>query len=295
MTGARPTGAKSYLKMKTFLITGVSRGLGRAFAEAALAAGHRVVGTVRHEVASVDFERIDPRRAKAVILDVTNFAAIEPIVADIEREVGAIDVLINNAGYGHEGILEESPLDALLRQFEVNVFGAVAMIKAVLPGMRVRRRGHIINISSMAGLAALPGIAYYTGSKFALEGISEVLSKEVRDFGIHVTAIAPGSFRTAWAGTSMVRSNRSISDYDTLFDPIRRTRENKSGRQTGDPAKAAKVLLDLVEAENPPMHLVLGVDAVRLVRDRAEAFLAELDAWEAVSLSTEYNEVEVVQ
>jgi NAD(P)-dependent dehydrogenase (short-subunit alcohol dehydrogenase family) len=281
--------------MKTFLITGVSQGLGRAFAEAALAAGHRVVGTVRHEVASVDFERIDPRRAKAVILDVTNFAAIEPVVADIEREVGAIDVLINNAGYGHEGILEESPLDALLRQFEVNVFGAVAVIKAVLPGMRVRRRGHIINISSMAGLAALPGIAYYTGSKFALEGISEVLSKEVREFGIHVTAIAPGSFRTAWAGSSMVRSDRSISDYDALFDPIRRARETKSGRQMGDPAKAAKVLLDLVEAENPPVHLILGVDALRLVRDRAAAFLAELDAWEAVSLSTEYSEVEAVQ
>jgi NAD(P)-dependent dehydrogenase (short-subunit alcohol dehydrogenase family) len=281
--------------MKTFLITGVSQGLGRAFAEAALAAGHRVVGTVRHEVPLIDFETIDPQRAKAVILDVTNFAAIEPLVADIEREVGAIDVLINNAGYGHEGILEESPLDALVRQFEVNVFGAVAMIKAVLPGMRARRRGHIINISSMAGLVALPGIAYYTGSKFALEGISEVLSKEVRDFGIRVTAIAPGSFRTAWAGTSMVRSDRSISDYDTLFDPIRRTRENRSGRQMGDPAKAAKVLLDLVEAENPPLHLVLGVDAVRLVRDRAEAFLAELDAWEAVSFSTEYSEVEVVQ
>jgi NAD(P)-dependent dehydrogenase (short-subunit alcohol dehydrogenase family) len=281
--------------MKTFLITGVSQGLGRAFAEAALAAGHRVVGTVRHEVALVDFEAIEPQRAKAVILDVTNFAAIELVVADIEHEVGAIDVLVNNAGYGHEGILEESPLDALLRQFEVNVFGAVAMIKAVLPGMRARRRGHIINISSMAGLAALPGIAYYTGSKFALEGISEVLSKEVRDFGIRVTAIAPGSFRTAWAGTSMVRSDRSISDYDTLFDPIRRTREIKSGRQMGDPAKAAKVLLDLVEAENPPMHLVLGADAVRLVRDRAEALLAELDAWEAVSLSTEYNEIEVVQ
>jgi NAD(P)-dependent dehydrogenase (short-subunit alcohol dehydrogenase family) len=281
--------------MKTFLITGVSQGLGRAFAEAALAAGHRVVGTVRHEVALIDFEAIDPQRAKAVILDVTNFAAIEPVVADIEREVGAIDVLINNAGYGHEGILEESPLDALLRQFEVNVFGAVAMIKAVLPGMRVRRRGHIINISSMAGLAALPGIAYYTGSKFALEGISEVLSKEVRDFGIHVTAIAPGSFRTAWAGSSMVRSERSIHDYDALFEPIRKAREKKSGRQMGDPAKAAKVLLDLVEAENPPVHLILGIDALRLVRDRAAAFLAELDTWEAVSLSTEYSEAEAVQ
>jgi NAD(P)-dependent dehydrogenase (short-subunit alcohol dehydrogenase family) len=121
-----------------------------------------------------------------------------------------------------------------------------------------------------------------------------VLSKEVRDFGVRVTAIAPGSFRTAWAGKSMVRSERSIPDYDTLFDPIRRARENKSGRQTGDPAKAAQVLVDLVEAEDPPIHLVLGADALRLVRERTRDFLAELDAWESVSLSTEYGEAEAV-
>jgi NAD(P)-dependent dehydrogenase (short-subunit alcohol dehydrogenase family) len=283
------------MSTRTFLITGVSQGLGRAFAEAALASGHLVAGTVRDHQAVDDFQAIAPGRAKAVVLDVTNFDAIGPAVEESEIQLGPIDVLVNNAGYGHEGTLEESPLDALFRQFDVNVFGAVAMIKAVLPGMRARRRGHIINISSMAGLAALPGIAYYSGSKFALEGISEVLSKEVRDFGVRVTAIAPGSFRTAWAGKSMVRSERSIPDYDTLFDPIRRARENKSGRQTGDPAKAAKVLVDLVEAEDPPIHLVLGADALRLVRDRARAFLAELDAWESVSLSTEYGEAEAVQ
>ena len=277
------------MSKKTFLITGVSQGLGRAFAVAALAAGHRVVGTVRQEAARMDFERLDSQRARAVVLDVTDFTAIGPVVAAIEREVGAIDVLVNNAGYGHEGILEESPLDALLHQFDVNVFGAVGMIKAVLPGMRTRRRGHIINISSMAGLAALPGIAFYTGSKFALEGISEVLSKEVCDFGIHVTAIAPGSFRTAWAGASMVRSRRSIPDYDTLFEPVRQARERKSGNQAGDPAKAARILLDLVEAETPPVHLILGGDALQLVRDRTAAFLAELDAWEHVSRATDFD------
>ena len=283
------TAMSEKMSKKTFLITGVSQGLGRAFAEAALAAGHRVVGTVRQETARAEFERLDPQRAKAVVLDVTDFAAIGPAVAAIEREVGAIDVLVNNAGYGHEGILEESPLDALLHQFDVNVFGAVAMIKAVLPGMRVRRHGHIINISSMAGLATLPGIAYYTGSKFALEGISEVLSKELRDFGVHVTAIAPGSFRTAWAGASMVRSERSIPDYDALFEPVRQARERKSGSQAGDPAKAANVLLDLVETENPPVHLILGGDALQLVRDRTAAFLAELDAWEHVSHATDFD------
>ena len=277
------------MNARNFLITGVSQGLGRAFAEAALAAGHTVVGTVRNAEARDGFERLAPGRAKAVILDVTDFAAIEEIVARIEREVGGIDVLVNNAGYGHEGILEESLLDALRRQFDVNVFGAVAMIKAVLPGMRTRRRGHIINISSMAGLAALPGIAYYAGSKFALEGISEALAKEVRDFGIHVTALAPGSFRTEWAGGSMVRSGRSIPDYDGLFDPVRRAREQKSGRQSGDPAKAAKVLLDLIGAENPPVHLVLGADALRLVRERTKALLAQFDAWEDVSRSTDFD------
>jgi NAD(P)-dependent dehydrogenase (short-subunit alcohol dehydrogenase family) len=283
------TAMSGTMSKKTFLITGVSQGLGRAFAEAALTAGYRVVGTVRQEAARADFERLAPKRAKAVVLDITDFAAIGPIVAELERELGAIDVLVNNAGYGHEGILEESPLDALLRQFDVNVFGAVAMIKAVLPGMRARRRGHIINISSMAGLAALPGIAYYTGSKFALEGMSEVLSKEVRDFGVHVTAIAPGPFRTAWAGASMIRAQRSIRDYDALFEPVRQARERKSGHQAGDPAKAAKVLLDLVEAENPPVHLILGGDALQLVRDRTAAFLAELDAWEGVSRSTDFD------
>jgi NAD(P)-dependent dehydrogenase (short-subunit alcohol dehydrogenase family) len=277
------------MNAKNFLITGVSQGLGRAFAEAVLAAGHTVVGTVRNEAARVGFERLEQGRAKAVILDVTNYAAIEEIVARIEAEVGGIDVLVNNAGYGHEGILEESPLDALLRQFEVNVFGAVAMIRAVLPGMRTRRRGHIVNISSMAGHAALPGIAYYAGSKFAIEGISEALAKEVRDFGIHVTALAPGSFRTEWAGKSMVRSERSIPDYDALFDPVRRAREQKSGRQGGDPAKAAKVLVDLIAAENPPVHLILGADALRLVRGRISGLLAELDAWEEVSRSTDFD------
>ncbi len=277
------------MSAKNFLITGVSQGLGRAFAEAALAARHTVVGTVRNQAARQDFEALAPGRATAVILDVTDFAAVEAVIGKIDRGAGGIDVLVNNAGYGHEGILEESPLDALLHQFGVNVFGAVAMIKAVLPGMRTRRRGHIINISSMAGLAALPGIAYYSGSKFALEGISEVLAKEVRDFGIHVTALAPGSFRTEWAGKSMIRSDRSIADYDALFAPVRRAREQKSGRQAGDPAKAAKVLLDLVEAEHPPVHLILGGDALQLVRDRTRALLAEFDAWEEVSRSTDFD------
>src|SRR5690606_32140602 len=156
-----------------------------------------------------------------VVLDVTDFSAIDSTVAWVIEKVGPIDVLVNNAGYGHEGALEESPLEEMRHQFDVNVFGAVAMIKAVLPSMRMRRTGHIINITSMGGFITMPGIAYYCGSKFALEGISETLAKEVAGFGIKVTAVAPGSFRTDWAGRSMVRSPRRIADYDALIDPIR--------------------------------------------------------------------------
>ncbi|ABE30767.1 short chain dehydrogenase family protein [Paraburkholderia xenovorans LB400] len=273
---------------KTFLITGVSSGFGQAFAQAALDAGHTVVGTVRNEAARSAFEALAAERAHAIVLDVTQFDAIAPAVAAITQTVGPIDVLVNNAGYGHEGTLEESPLDDLRRQFDVNVFGAVAMIKAVLPAMRERRSGHIINITSMGGFITMPGIAYYCGSKFALEGITETLAKEVAGFGIKVTAVAPGSFRTDWAGRSMVRAGRSISDYDALFDPIREARETKSGKQAGDPRKAAQALLAIVAANNPPVHLLLGNDAFDLVKTKLAALGAEIDAWEALSRSTDF-------
>ena len=273
---------------KTFLITGVSSGFGRAFAQAALDAGHIVAGTVRDAGARDAFIALAPGRAHAVVLDVTDFDAIPPALAALSESIGPIDVLVNNAGYGHEGTLEESPLDAMRRQFDVNVFGAVAMIKAVLPAMRERRRGHIVNITSMGGFITMPGIAYYCGSKFALEGISDTLAKEVAGFGVHVTAVAPGSFRTDWAGRSMVRSGRSIADYDALFDPVRAARESKSGNQAGDPRKAAQALLKIVEAPNPPVHLLLGNDAVDLVKAKLTALQTEIDAWEALSRSTDF-------
>jgi NAD(P)-dependent dehydrogenase (short-subunit alcohol dehydrogenase family) len=271
-----------------FLITGAGSGFGRALAIEALSSGFSVRGTVRSEAARQKFSTL-PARARAIILDVTNFAAIGPAVAQAERDVGPIDVLVNSAGYGHEGTLEESPLEEMRRQFDVNVFGAVGMIKAVLPFMRERRRGHIINITSMAGYVGLAGIPYYSGSKFALEGISEVLAKEVRGFGIRVTAVAPGSFRTDWAGRSMVRSPRSIADYDLLFDPIRKARAYKSGQQAGDPVKAARAILKVVKADDPPMHLLLGSDALKMARDKLNSLGEEIDAWESVTRSTEYE------
>ncbi|WP_069866031.1 oxidoreductase [Pseudomonas citronellolis] len=272
---------------KTLLITGASSGFGLALAQEALADGHRVVGTVRSEQARAALEALAPGRALGRLLDVTDFAAIEPLVAEIEKTVGPLDVLVNSAGYGHEGILEESPLAEMRRQFDVNVFGAVAMMKAVLPYMRQRRRGHILNITSMGGFITLPGIAYYCGSKFALEGISEVVGKEVEGFGIAVTAVAPGSFRTDWAGRSMVRSPRSIADYDALFDPVRQARQEKSGKQLGDPRKAARAMLEAIGSTNPPAHLLLGSDALGLVRQKLEALEEEIAAWEATTRSTD--------
>ena len=272
---------------RTLLITGVSSGFGRALAQEALAAGHTVVGTVRSVQAKQDFESLSTHAAFGRVLDVTDVDAIDGVVAEIETTVGPIDVLVNNAGYGHEGTMEESPMSDLRRQFDVNVFGAVAMMKAVLPHMRARRRGHIVNITSMGGYITMPGITYYCGSKFALEGISEALGKEVAALGTAVTAVAPGSFRTDWAGRSMARTPRSIPDYDAIFDPIRKAREQVSGKQLGDPAKAARAMLAVIALDHPPAHLLLGSDALKLVREKMAALERDIAVWEAVTVSTD--------
>jgi NAD(P)-dependent dehydrogenase (short-subunit alcohol dehydrogenase family) len=272
---------------KRILITGVSSGFGLALAREALAVGHEVIGTLRQADGIVAFEALAPGRAHARLLDVTDEQAIGAVVGAVEAELGPIDVLVNNAGYGHEGVMEESPLAEMRRQFDVNVFGAVAMMRAVLPGMRSRRAGRILNITSMGGIITMPGIAYYCGSKFALEGISEAVGKEVRDLGIHVTAVAPGSFRTDWAGRSMVRSPRTLSDYDAVFDPIRQRRQEVSGKQLGDPRKAAQAMLALMDSEAPPAHLLLGSDALALVREKHVAALDNLVRWESLTRSTD--------
>lgn len=275
------------LSTKTFLITGVSSGFGKEIAKQALAAGHRVIGTVRDQEALHDFTALHPKRAIGCLLDITDFDRIDDVVSAACAEAGAVDVLVNNAGYGHEGILEESPLAELRRQFDVNVFGAVAMIKAVVPMMRRRRSGHIINITSMGGFITQPGISYYCGSKFALEGISEALGKELAPFTINVTAVAPGSFRTNWAGRSMIRSERSLPDYDELFDPIRNARKEKSGKQAGDPLKAAQAILAITKLEHPPAHLLLGSDALTVVRQKLAELSRDIEHWQTLTCSTD--------
>lgn len=218
---------------RLLFITGVSSGFGRALAQHALRAGHGVVGTVRTREAQEAFEQLQPGKSFGRLLDVTDVDAIPAHIAAVEAAVGPIDVVVNNAGYGHEGVMEESPLDELRRQFDVNVFGAVAAMKAVLPFMRQRRRGHIINITSMGGFITMPGISCYCGSKFALEGICEALGQEVKALGIAVTAVTPGSFRADWAGRSMVRSPRRIT---TASQPARAS----AGRPTVDQPRTSE-------------------------------------------------------
>ncbi len=271
----------------TLFITGVSSGFGKELARLALAEGHRVVGTVRQESAVAAFEAEAPGRAFARVLDVTDTDAVFATVAEVESSVGAIDALVNNAGYGLEGLIEETAIDELRRQFDTNVYGAVAMMQAVLPFMRARRAGRILNITSMAGHTTFPGLGFYHGSKFALEGISETLGKEVKHLGIFVTAVAPGGFRTDWAGRSMIRAERKIADYDELFDPLRKARRERSGKQVGDPTKAARAMLTLIAAENPPAHLLLGSDAWARVSEKIAALQADMAAWKALTLSTD--------
>lgn len=274
--------------MQKWLITGVSTGLGRAFAQAALAAGHTVVGTVRSEEDLRAFEELEPGRAHGRILDVTDADAASSLVEEAEQNVGALDVVVANAGYGLEGTFEETPLAEVRRQFEVNVFGAVATLQAALPHMRRRRRGHLMAVTSMGGLMAVPGMSAYCGSKFALEGILEALGKEVAQFGIHVTAVEPGSFRTDWAGRSMSRAAQTVDDYDELFTPIREARQRASGNQLGNPSRAGDAVVHIASVEQPPAHLVLGSDALRLVTAARTTVDEDIRAWETLSRTTDF-------
>jgi NAD(P)-dependent dehydrogenase (short-subunit alcohol dehydrogenase family) len=274
------------MSRKTIFITGANSGFGLAIASSAVQMGHKVIGTVRSKGSRAALIEALPT-ASPVLCDVTEFERIPEVVRQAEEEHGPIDVLINNAGYGHEGVIEESPLEEMRRQFDVNVFGAVAVAKAFLPRFRERRRGFIVNVTSMGGMITMPGIGYYCGSKFALQGISEVMRSEMAPIGVHVTTLCPGSFRTDWAGRSMVRTDRSIADYDALFDLIREARQAVSGKQLGNPGKLAAAVLDLIESDNPPPQLLLGSDAFKHVSDRIARLQQELEAWKSVTLSTD--------
>ena len=273
--------------MRTWLITGVSSGFGRALAELCLERGDRVVGTLRNEAQRADFAALVPGRSVGVLLDVTQDADVVRVINGVERDVGAIDVLVNNAGYGLESTVEEASMTEVRAQFETNVFGAVAVIQAVLPSMRRRRSGHIINITSMGGIVTFPGLGIYHGSKFALEGITEALGKEVAAFGIKVIAVEPGGFRTDCAGRSMRRCDQHIADYEAFIAPLRQARAERSGKQVGDPAKAAAAIYAIAGELNPPAHLFLGTDALSFVTTKIDNLQSEMARWTHVTTSTD--------
>jgi NAD(P)-dependent dehydrogenase (short-subunit alcohol dehydrogenase family) len=272
----------------TLLITGASSGLGQAAARRALAAGHTVIGTVRTGTAAAAFEDLAPGHAHARLLDVSRFQDAGAVVNDTEKTIGPIDVLITAAGYGHEGTVEESTLDELRRQFDVNVFGTVAVIKAVLPRMRQRRAGRIITITSVGGLIPSPTLGLYNASKFAVEGITRALAAEVARFGVRITAVEPGAFRTDWSGRSMQHTARSIPDYDELVNPTSAARAGFNGHQPGDPDKAGEALLRLIDLADPPTHLLLGADAYGAVTSALAAFGAEIERWRNLTLTTDF-------
>lgn len=269
---------------RVWFITGSSSGLGRALVEAVVARGERVWATARNVATLRGLARSAPDRIEIAQLDLTRPSQVARAVKRAIERLGRIDVLVNNAGYSHEGTIEESSLGELRRQLEVNTIGPVAVVQAVLPHMRSRRSGHIINVTSAGGLTTVPGLGLYHASKLALEGITGALRREVEGFGIRVTAVEPGALRTDWAGPPAY-SRRSIEAYDLVMEPLGAARRHRSGHGSADPASAARVILELANASEAPRHLAIGSDAVRNARAELEDRRTELAAWERVSMT----------
>lgn len=271
--------------MRRWFITGVSSGLGAALAQAALARGDLVIGTVRKPDAAEAFAAIAPGRAFALILDVTDERAVHAAVAHAEAISGGLDILVNNAGHGLTGAIEETGLDQARALFEVNVFGPIAVLQAALPYMRARRRGHIINVTSVSGLAAWAGTGLYGASKFALEAIGRTLAQEVAPLGLKVTNVAPGGLRTAFAGPALAQAARSIEDYAETAHLARRTLVGHAGSEPGDVAKAAQAILAAVDADAPPLLLLLGADALKYAEHEFAALAGDIERWKPATLS----------
>lgn len=274
---------------RTWLITGADKGLGYSTAKAALEQGDRVVVTVLATDGSHGLLAQYPDRLRAFHLDARDHARFPEVVAKAEQAFGRIDVLVNNAGYGLLAVAEATPAEKYRAMFEVNFFGLAEMTHAVLPIMRKQRAGHIINLSSKAGFGASPGFAFYSASKFAVEGYSEAVAKEVQHLGIHVTIIEPGGFRSDFAGPSLVTNQIDTEDYAPLNQLIADYAKERHGRQQSDPAKFGPALCRLVAAKTPPLRLPLGQDSLEMIRDDIRAIVQELDEWEPLSLSTKVD------
>ncbi|MBY8604361.1 SDR family NAD(P)-dependent oxidoreductase [Burkholderia arboris] len=271
-----------------WFVTGSSSGLGRELAEQALARGWRVVLAVRQPDAVASLAGRYPDTAMTVRLDVTDPASVAAAVAAAQARFGHIDVLANAAGYGYLAAIEEGEDHAIRAQFETNVFGLLAVTRAVLPGMRARRRGRIANFSSLGGLVAFAATGYYHATKFAVEALSESLSHEVAPLGIAVTIVEPGAFRTEWAGRSMVASDTEIDDYAPTAGKRRAATRAVSGHQPGDPVKGAAAVIAALESDAPPLRLLLGKAALDVALKRLDALRTNFEAWRDLTEGTDF-------
>lgn len=273
-----------------WFITGCSTGFGRDLVGLLLRQGYAVVATARDVTKIAGLVDGHEDRALALALDVTDQDAIRHAVRQAEEKFGRIDVLVNNAGYGYMAAIEEGEDSAVRTMFDTNVFGLIDMTKAVLPGMRQRRSGFIVNLSSIAGLRAFPGSGYYSATKHAVEAVSESLAQEGAPLGIKVLLVEPGPFRTDFAGRSLIRSKTVIEEYDSTVHARLRMMANYSGSQKGDPVRAAQAIIDVVAAPNPPLRLVLGQVALDGAREKLAQVAADIDAWEETTRGADFPE-----
>ena len=273
---------------KVWLITGCSTGFGRELAKEVLAVGYNAVVTARNPADIMDIIEDYPETAMAVKLDVSVAAEIKAAVSSTLEKFGRINVLVNNAGIGYFAAVEESEDEQVRRMFEINFFGLAKMIQEVLPVMRHQRSGHILNISSIGGLRSFPAVGFYNATKYAVDGLSEALAKETAPLGIKVTIIAPSGFRTDWAGRSAEDSHIKIADYADTAGKNTGDIRAISGNQPGDPARAAKAIIKVVEAEHPPMRLLLGAAALKGGRLKLEELRHDFDTWEATTIGADF-------
>jgi NAD(P)-dependent dehydrogenase (short-subunit alcohol dehydrogenase family) len=271
-----------------WLITGCSTGFGRELAKLVLERGWRAVITARDPSKAADIAKGHEDRALVMALDVTQRSQIGEVVAATRKKFGRIDALVNNAGYGYLAAIEEGEDDAVRAMFETNVFGLIDMTKAVLPLMREQRNGLIVNISSIGGLASFAASGYYHGTKYAVEGISESLAAELKPLGIGVLIVEPGPFRTNWAGPSIKQSATRIEAYAATAGERRQQITTRSGKQVGDPVRAAQAIIDAALSDTPPLRLLLGKPALELARKKLDFMRKDFDAWEATTLGADF-------
>lgn len=277
------------MKKNIWLITGVSSGLGKALAEQAMKEGHFVIATFRKDEQVREFNTIYSNNARAFRLDLSDLDLIVKVASQINKEFGKIDVLVNNAGVGFVGAVEEASIDEVKKVFNCNLFGTLKLTQAVLPLMRARKSGHIIQISSHGGIKAFAGFGIYNASKFALEGFSEAMAQEIAPLGIHMTIIEPGPFRTAFAGAGLQIANEQINDYSGTAGVFREKLKGVDGKQEGDPEKAARAIISMAALEQPPLRLALGKTALITIGKKLDDVKKDLETSREIARSVVFD------